>query len=409
MTQQMTRVETPETVRNIKVIDVDTHLSEPADLWTSRAPEKYKDRMPRVVKAAHIGVNELGRTASDYRWVVEDVELGQAGAGSVINKYNEKVRGHHFIHWPLEEASPAASFVAPRVEMMDYLGIWAQIVYPNVVGFGGQNFAKIEDINLRNMVCTIWNDTMIEMYEESNGRLNGMAMLPWWDQQKAVAEAERVHRQGLKGVNFSSDPQNIGMPDLSDASWEPLWDVCESLGLPVNFHIGASQTQVSWSGTAPWPSLDDNTKLALGSAVLYLGNARVIGNLIYSGICERHPSLKFVSVESGIGWLPFFLSALDYQAEENAAAASLSMKPSEYYNRQIYSCFWFENQHLIEDVHRLGIDKCMFETDFPHPTCLFPDPLTAVSETLSKVDFETRKKLLSSNAAGVYNIDLPVD
>jgi predicted TIM-barrel fold metal-dependent hydrolase len=290
---------------------------------------------------------------------------------------------------------------------MNEVGIWAQIMYPNVVGFGGQKFAKIADVELRNLCCTIWNDAMIEMKEQSDGRLNGMATLPWWDIERSVTEAERVKRLGLKGVNISADPQVDGTSrDLSDAMWNPLWEACESLGLPVNFHVGASQTQTSWFGDASWPSFNDKTKLALGSAVLYLGNARVVGNLIYAGILERYPALKFVSVESGIGWMPFFLHALDYQAVE-CDVDHLSMKPSDYFKRQVYGCFWFENSDLVADVERVGWDKCMFETDFPHPTCLYPDPLTDIGRALESVPFELRRKVLSGNAAHVYNIDVP--
>lgn len=405
------RRDVPEAVRGIKIVDVDTHLTEPPDLWTSRAPAKYKDRVPKVVRAADSGKTASGLTASDFRWVVDGIELGQAGGASVINKDNIKVNGRQFIHWPLTEVSPAASYVEPRIDLMNEVGIWAQIVYPNVVGFGGQKFMKVKDPELRLLCCTIWNDLMAEMYEESGGRINGMAMLPWWETpDRLVAEVERIHSMGLKGVNISSDPQADGenLKDLADPSWEPLWDACESLGLPVNFHVGSSQTPTSWFGSGHWPSFNDNTKLALGSTLLYLGNARVIGNLIYSGLCERHPNLNFVSAESGIGWIPFLLEALDYQATENNVD-HLSMKPSEYFHRQIYSCFWFESRDLIHDLDKVGIDRCMFETDFPHPTCLYPDPLTQIAEALSPLDYEDRAKILGGTAARIYNLDIPVD
>lgn len=145
--------------------------------------------------------------------------------------------------------------------------------------------------------------------------------------------------------------------------------------------------------------------------MLYLSNARIIGNLIYSGILERHPGLQVVSVESGIGWIPFFLEALDYQAVETAPDSLdfLSMKPSDYFRRQIYSCFWFEQEGLLDDLRHVGYDRCMFETDFPHPTCLYPDPLVRVAATLEPLDFDIRKKLLSTNAAELYRIELPTD
>ncbi len=410
----MTQLETsPESVlAGIRVIDADTHFTEPADLWTSRAPAKYRDRMPRVMEVeGGINVRNGGELGRHLAWVVDDdIVLGQAGAGAQINKYNVKVPGMEFSHWPLTEVSPAASYLEPRLDLMDEVGIWAHIIYPNVVGFGGNKFGQVDDAELRNLCATIYNDAMIEFYEQSHGRLNGMAVLPWWDVKRAVDEVERVVRLGLKGVNISADPQlNFGLPDLADEHWNPLWEVCQDLNVPVNFHIGASQTQFSWFGSAPWPSLSGNIKLALGSAVIYLSNARVIGNLIYSGVCERFPRLKFVSVESGVGWIPFLLEGLDYQAEEAGAGSfdHLSMKPSEYFHRQMYACFWFENDQVMANIEKLGVDRCLFETDFPHPTCLYPNPLSKISETLADVDHDVREKLLSGNAAKVYNIDVP--
>ncbi len=138
-----------------------------------------------------------------------------------------------------------------------------------------------------------------------------MALLPWWDVEASVAEAERAAGLGLRGVNMTSDPQQGGAPDLADRAWDPLWEVCTRAGLPINFHIGASETSLSWFGSSPWPSQGDDQKLAIGSAMMYLTNARVIANLIFSACSTVIPTCSFVSVESGIGWIPFVLEALE--------------------------------------------------------------------------------------------------
>lgn len=399
----------------IKVIDTDTHLTEPADLWTSRAPAAYRDRVPRIVMRPgtfNLASGEaLAETGETPVWMIDDsIMLSPAGGFGVVNDSDQKVRGVDFMDWSINDISRAATFVSPRLQMMDASGIWGQIVYPNLAGFGGQAFASVVDIALRNLCATLYNDAMAEIQEESGGRIMGMALLPWWDLEASVAEVERIAGLGLKGVNTNADPQDQGFPDLGDSYWEPLWDACASLGLPVNFHIGASLTQASWYGRASWPSLDNERRLALGSTLLYLNNARIIGNLIFSGVLERHPSLKIVSSESGVGWIPFALDALDYQATETAPHLSdaLSMKPSDYFRRQIFACFWFEGPGLLDSVRALGVDNCMFETDFPHPTCLYPNPLEAVASTLAEVDYADRKKLLSDNAAAVYGVTVPV-
>ena len=419
MTVEATKLfdDVDESMRGIKIIDVDTHLTEPADLWTSRAPRDLVDRVPRVVLHQDLTddmreqVSHLGTTGPHVNapmWVVDGYQvLGPAGAGSVINRNNEKVKGATFLEWPLDESSLAASYVAPRIAMMDALGMAGQILFPNVVGFGGQNFFRISDHELRMAIVRLWNDAMADMQRESGGRLMGMGLLPWWDIDRTVQEIRRIAELGLHGVITNADPQNQGMPDLSERFWDPMWQELQGHELPMNFHCGASATQRTYNGQSPWPSMDPNSKLAVGSAMLQMANARLVANMILSGLCERFPRLKIVSVESGIGWLPFMLEALDYHADENAAHDGLSLLPSEYFKRQMYACFWFENgPTLIDSIERIGVDNCMFETDFPHPTCLFPEPLRKAIPTFKAVDDSFRRKVFSENAAHVYNIDL---
>ena len=117
---------------------------------------------------------------------------------------------------------------------------------------------------------------------------------------------------------MTSDPQDLGAPDLANRAWDPFWEVCSGLELPVHFHIGASVTGMTFYGKYPWESHADNTKLAIGGTLLFIGNARVVTNLILSGMFDRYPELKMVSVESGVGWIPFILEALDYEMSENA-------------------------------------------------------------------------------------------
>src|SRR5690606_3742048 len=134
-----------------------------------------------------------------------------------------------------------------------------------------------------------------------------MALVPWWNIEACAAEIRRAHDLGLRGIVMCSDPDSVGLPDLGDPAWNSFWDVCGALRMPVNFHIGASQTSFNMFGRAAWQSTDFAEKLALGSTALFLENARVLGNLLYSGVLERFPEVKVVSVESGIGWLPFLL------------------------------------------------------------------------------------------------------
>jgi len=235
-----------------------------------------------------------------------------------------------------------------------------------------------------------------------------MPILPAWDVEACVRETERLVGLGFRGVNMTMDPQDSGALDYASRYWDPLWAACADLSMPVHFHIASSFTANSFYGKYFWPSVHQNLKPAIGGAMHFINNGRMVINSVYAGIFDRHPKLKFVSVESGIGWIPFILEAMDYEITENAPeqAAELSRKPSEYFRDHWYGTFWFEDnfgdlQYLIDKV---GEDNVLFETDFPHPTCLYPDVQEHIAE-VSRGWSETRKrKILQDNAAALYGI-----
>ena len=118
---------------------------------------------------------------------------------------------------------------------------------------------------------------------------------------------------------------------------------------------------------------DDKAAFIKGSTMLFMGNALTISDLILYGVCEKFPKLNFVSVESGASWLPFLVESLDWQWQNSGAyvAYPKRLTPSEYFRRQVYGSFWFESA-LLKSAIELYPDNIMFETDFPHPTSLYP-------------------------------------
>jgi predicted TIM-barrel fold metal-dependent hydrolase len=213
---------------------------------------------------------------------------------------------------------------------------------------------------------------------------------------------------GARGVNMTSDPQDLGAPDLASREWDPFWEACVEHHLPVHFHIGASVTAMGFYGKYAWPSHHPNVRLALGGTLLFIGNARVVSNVILSGMFDRHPDLKMVSVESGCGWVPFILEALDYEMAENAPdeLRQLEKLPSEYFRSNLYATYWFEsnNNKLPDLVEAIGEDAILFETDFPHPTCLYPSPLESVADRVATLAPEARRKILGENARKLYRL-----
>jgi predicted TIM-barrel fold metal-dependent hydrolase len=385
----------------IKVIDADTHWTEPHDLWTSRAPAALKDRVPQV-KLLN----------GQMSWVIDgDQSIGTgAHPNSAILKDGSKIRKlDDFLALKFADVHLGSSSVKERLAVMDAAGVQAQIVYPNILGFGGQATAKV-DPALRLICVQIYNDAAAELQAASGGRLFPMALLPWWDVDAAVKETERTAAMGLRGININSDPHfhknddGSAITDLGHPHWDPLWEVCVDKNMPVNFHIGASEQSIDWMGQQGWPSLTRDLRSGISGAMLFFNNGKVVSNLIFSGLLDRYPGLKFVSVESGVGWVPFLMEALDYQLVEIAEGKRFDLKPSEYFKRNFYACFWFEKDDISATLRRVGIDNVLFETDFPHPTGLYP--IENLEGRLGDLNAEERAKVLGGNAARLYNIEL---
>jgi len=384
--------------RPVRVIDADSHLSERHDLWTRSAPPGMEDRMPYVTEVDGIP-----------SWVVEGNVIKTARGGCVIDKDDNKFSLADGFEGttPIERYHPAAYDPVARVELLDKVGISAQVVYPNAVGIGGDKLtAAVQDERQRLLLLQMFNDYNAEVMTDSNQRLLPLAVMPAWSVDACVAEAERAASLGLRGVNMTSDPQDQGAPDLANRAWDALWEVCSQWQLPVHFHIATSATAMGYFGTYPWDSHDEHTKLAIGGTLLFVGNAKVVVNILCSGMLERFPALKIVSVESGGGWIPFILEALDYEMAENAPdeLADFAMLPSEYFRRQIYATTWFERRNITSLIDAIGADNLLFETDFPHPTCLYPDPIKTADENLAALEPEDRRKILGENAAALYRI-----
>ena len=382
----------------IRVIDADTHYSEPHDLWLKRAPRKYIDRVPQV-KTLN------GR----YSWYIDgDKPVGRhARANSAVTKDGRKATGDESERIGIDDCHPGCWDPKARLQFMDQTGVWAHVIYPNILGFGGHRSASVGP-ELRLVLVQIYNDAMAEMQQESGGRLYPMALLPWWDVKEAVKETERAAGMGLKGININPDPHSskivTGLPPLYNPYWDPLWEICQDKNLPVNFHLGASDQGEDFYGTSFWPGFDRGTRVVVGSAMMFFNNARILGNLLLCGLLDRFEKLNFVSVESGIGWIPFMLEALTYQKAEYVDKIRHKLTPKEYFARNFYATYWFEQENLVADIHRVGVDRVMFETDFPHPTCFYPAP--DFTGGVPGLTYEESKKVLSANAARVYSIEL---
>lgn len=379
------------------IIDVDTHITEPADVWTSRVPARYKDQAPRLVRDPETGIET---------WRVGDSEgflpVGFTAMAGWPEPFPSSPRN-------MDEVPKAAYDANARLEYMDRVGIWAMALYPNVGGFGSQAFLGLKDPELMLACVRAYNDFLIDWVSPDPRRFIPILATPFWDVEASVVEIQRCAKMGHKGVLFTGEPQSHGLPILGSHHWDPIWAAARDCDLSVSFHIGAGNFDDVYT-----PERIETTGIgctngysALG---LFLENGKQLGDLLFSGILPRFPDLKFLSVESGVGFIPFVLESCDYMFEYGNVRhdnPEFTLKPSEYFARQVYGCYIYEQQGLRDLVDAIGPDNIMFETDFPHPVCLYDDVRERIDGALGEATDDVRQKVLWENAAKLYKIDVP--
>jgi len=380
------------------IIDADTHITEPPDLWTSRLPARFHHRAPHVVRDARLGGIEV--------WQIGDgtspVPIGHTAVAGWPEPFPKAPRS--FAETPL-----AAHDAAARLRYMDEVGIWAMALYPNVGGFGNEAFLRLGEPELMLACVRAYNDFLLDWISPDPRRFIPICATPFWDVAEAVEEIERCARAGFKGVLFTGEPQRFGQPMLADRHWDPLWSAAGDAGLPVSFHIGSGSLTEEFSPEriAAYGIGPTNARIAVS---LFLDNGKQLTDLLFSGVLARHPKLRVVSVESGIGFIPFILEAADYAFGYSQIARErpeFTMLPSEYFRRQVYGCYFFEEHAPRELLPEIGAENVLFETDYPHPICLYGNVREKADAGLTEQPAEVRRKVLFDNAAGLYSVPTP--
>jgi predicted TIM-barrel fold metal-dependent hydrolase len=209
---------------------------------------------------------------------------------------------------------------------------------------------------------------------------------------------------------FTGEPQYFGQPLLGDPHWNPLWQAAVEFDLPISFHVGSGDMTEGLlkNRVAAYGQAAAFTALAIN---ILFQNGMQVSDLIMSGLLTRYPQIKFVSVESGIGWIPFMLETMDYQFQGNSVAEErpeFDRLPSEYFARNVYACYWFEQTAPRRLLDKIGVDNILFETDFPHPTSLYGDEVHArIKAGLADCAESDRRKILWGNAEKLYKVTPP--
>jgi predicted TIM-barrel fold metal-dependent hydrolase len=371
------------------LISTDDHIIEPADVWKGRLEAKYQPRAPKVVEID-----------GEQRWVFESQKLINTGLSAMAGKKYEDYtpKAARFT-----DMRPGCYDPKERLKDMDVDGVEAQVLFPSTPGMAGQTFAEATDKELALRCLQTYNDWLADTWcAASPKRLIGQTIVPLWDMKLAVAEFQRGLKLGHKALSMPNDPPSMGLPRLSDAYWEPLWDAVEEADVPVSLHI-ASGSQKKSLPLTPGEGSPATVFITVGPTA----NFTVIADLIFSGLLHRHPKLRFVSAEGGIGWIGYLIQRADevYLKHRHWSKPPITEKPSFYFRRQIFANF-LDDAVGITCRHHIGMDNLMFEVDYPHSDTTFPHSRELAAERFKDVPANEARQIFRGNAIRVFKLDL---
>ncbi|MFF7945092.1 amidohydrolase family protein [Nocardia gamkensis] len=380
-----------------QIVSVDDHLIEHPRVWQDRLPRKYREAGPRIVEID-----------DKHMWTFEGELFPTIGLNAVAGRPPQE--------WGLdpvryEDMIPGCYDPVARIADMDLDGVQAALCFPSFPGFAASTFVKAKDKELAVECVKAWNDFHIDEWcATAPERFIPLALLPVWDLEASVAEANRVAAKGARTVTFPDSPVPLGLPSFHSDHWDPLWSACSDAGMPVSLHFGSGSFVPGFS----FSSMDSRNGAALNEAVgapfavaitLFATNLMwTTVDLLFSGKLQKFPNLQFSLSEGGIGWLPYILERSDYVWERHRyyQAIDFDARPSDLFRRHCWGCF-IDDEHGLRNRHSIGVDRITLEIDFPHSDSNWPNSRKRAAEVLADVPDDECAMIVEDNARRMLN------
>jgi predicted TIM-barrel fold metal-dependent hydrolase len=372
-----------------RLVSADSHVAEPPELWTTRVDHKWRDRVPQLVSTdtgdafvtngqLHAG-SGIGLFATRRKYDDPDARFGFAGCWADV---------------PDGAYDPAA-----RVAEMDREGMEAELLYTTV----GLGLFGLRDHEMRRACLRAFNDWLAEHCSGAPKRLFGVAMIATDDIDLAVAELERCVGMGLRGVMVSIG-QESG-ESYGDPRFERFWSATDALGVPISLHVAATET--SWKNTG---------SQFVDFACVFTPTMYAITSMIFSGLFDRHPGLKMLSVENDASWALAVLERMDDRwvhdklwapATGKEAEITSDRTPSQIFHDHV-GCTFMRDRTAIRNRDIIGRQNLMWGADFPHFDGAWPDCASRLEAQFEGVPMEDQMAIGRNNAIRFYGLPLEI-
>jgi predicted TIM-barrel fold metal-dependent hydrolase len=369
------------------LISVDDHIIEPPRVWSDRLPARFQDAGPHVIEAD-------GREF----WIYEGRRGETMGLNAVAGKERKE-----FSMDPVRYADMIPGCYDPVQRAKDLVadGVRGSVCFPTFPRFAGVTFLKSDDKELADLCVKAYNDWLIDEWCASvPGMYIPMIIGQLWDPDLMAAEIRRNAARGARAVTFPENPVPLGLPSFSTDHWDPVWQAAVETDIAVCMHIGTS-------GVVPMASPD--SPFVQGIALASTSAWVTCIDLIMGRIPRHFPGIKLTLSEGGIGWVPFALERADRQWERHRYWSDVDdTRPSDVFRRNMWVCFIGEAVG-IEMRHHIGVDRILWECDYPHADTPWPHSQKEVAESLPNVPADEVAAMTHGNAERLFRWDARPD
>ncbi|HEX7094680.1 MAG TPA: amidohydrolase family protein, partial [Acidimicrobiales bacterium] len=215
---------------------------------------------------------------------------------------------------------------------------------------------------------------------------------------EAVREIERNAERGFRAVTLPERPHAIGLPNLWDRDhWKPIIEACVATDTVVSLHVGSS---------GGYPSPPGAPTLQLGATMFGQLSLAACAEWLWSGYPKDYPTLKIAMSEGGIGWVPMLIDRLENIIDRSRYGLGWDVRPADVLRRNFWFCT-IDDPSTIALRHVIGVDKIMFETDYPHGDGTWPDTQEVIARYWRDIPANEVRKMCCENAAALYRHPLP--
>jgi predicted TIM-barrel fold metal-dependent hydrolase len=348
----------------------DSHLMEPATLFTDTLPPELAARMPRSVHD------------EDGAWETIHVD-GQTFRRKLPfakrNLVDEQGRN-------IFERAPGANDMTLRVKDLNEEGIWAELVYASI----GMWMHSMHDPELMAAGCRSINDWSIE-FQRYSPRYIPTAIVPVLTVETAVAEIERCAGLGFHVASLPVAPTVDGPNWHIIGHWGPVWAALAEAGMVIGFHIGSEPHDASVYNGSYFRGTGAHLLNYLETT---FGGQRAASMLVTSGVFDRHPSLKCIVSEGGATWGPFVGDRLDeaYRQHHNKIWPRLARLPSEYVATNVYASFQHDRTAVLAST-AMGWRNVCWGSDYPHIEGTYGHTQKTLHELFGDLDEASRYRI----------------